>query len=148
VGALVTDGVDRSLLDALKKQLEGEGATLEIVAPAIGGVAASDGTHIEANHRIGGGPSVLFDAVAVLPSAEGATLLLQNAAAAEFISDAFGHLKFIAWTKAAMPLLERAGVAKDMDDGCLELTDPTMAARFVAACRKLRRWEREQTVKF
>ena len=40
----MTDGVDRELLDALKKALEAEGATLEIIAPTVGGVEASDGT--------------------------------------------------------------------------------------------------------
>ncbi len=63
VGALVTDGVDQSLLDALRKALELEGATLEIIAPTVGGVEASDGTRVEADQKIGGGPSVLYDAV-------------------------------------------------------------------------------------
>ena len=143
VGVLVTEGVDRSLLDALKKDLEGEGATLEVVAPTIGGVEASDGTRIGADQKLGGAPSVLYDAVAVLPSIEGAKLLLKSAAARDFVSDAFVHLKFIAWTNAAMPLLEKAGIAQDMDEGCIELTGSKSTAEFVAACRKLRRWERE-----
>src|ERR1700677_1202511 len=109
VGALLTDGVDRSLLDALRKQLDDEGAVLEIVAPTIGGVEASDGTRIQADQKISGGPSVLYDAVAILPSEEGANLLLTNASAKDFISDAFAHLKFIAFVQNAMPLFEKAG---------------------------------------
>jgi catalase len=146
VGALVTDGVDRSLLDALKKELEAEGAMLEIIAPTVGGAAASDGTRIAADQKIGGGPSVLYDAVAILPSDEGVTLLLKNAAARDFVSDAFAHLKFIAWVKAAMPLFEKAGIAADLDAGCIELTGAKSAAQFLAACRKVRQWEREQVV--
>ncbi len=38
VGALVTDGVDAGLVEALRGALEEEGAMLEIVAPTIGGV--------------------------------------------------------------------------------------------------------------
>jgi catalase len=148
VGALVTDGVNRAFLDALKKELEGEGAMLEIVAPTIGGVQASDGSRIEADQKIGGGPSVLYDAVAVLPSEAGAGLLVKNAAAVEFVSDAFAHLKFIAWVKAAMPLFHKAGIAQDLDEGCIELTSAKSAAQFLAACRKLRKWDREQTVTF
>ena len=148
VGALVTDGVNRAFLDALKKELEGEGAMLEIVAPTIGGVQASDGSRIEADQKIGGGPSVLYDAVAVLPSEAGAGLLVKNAAAVEFVSDAFAHLKFIAWVKAAMPLFEKAGIAQDLDEGCIELTSAKSAAQFLAACRKLRKWNREQIVTF
>src|SRR5579872_2348480 len=85
VGALVTDGVDHAVLNALKRELEQEGAVLEVIAPAIGGVEASDGTRISADQKIGGGPSVLYDAVAVLPSEEGAKLLLNNASARDFI---------------------------------------------------------------
>ena len=74
VGALVTDGVNRELLDALQKAVEAEGATLEIISPTVGGVEASDGKLVAGNQKIGGGPSVLYDAVAVLPSEEGVKL--------------------------------------------------------------------------
>jgi catalase len=143
---LVTDGVDRSLLDALRKALELEGATLEIIAPTVGGIEASDGTRIEADQKVGGGPSVLYDAVAVLPSEDGANSLLKSGAARDFISDAFIHLKFIAWVSAALPLFERAGIGREMDKGCIELTGAKSAAEFVAACRKVRMWEREPSV--
>ena len=146
VGVLVTDGVDRPLLDALKKALKGEGATLEIIAPTVGGVAASDGTRIEGDQKIGGGPSVLYDAVAILVSEKGVKDLLKNIAVRDFVSDAFGHLKFIAFVKSAIPLFEKAGIAQDLDDGCIELAGPKDAARFLAACRKIRRWERETLV--
>jgi catalase len=146
VGALVTDGVDSAILNSLKKELSAEGAMLEIIAPTVGGVQASDGTWIEADQKIGGGPSVLYDAVAVLPSAEGATLLLKNAAAADFVSDAFGHMKFIGWVKAAKPLFDKVGIA--LDEGCIELTGARSAAQFLTACRNLRHWDREDVVTF
>ena len=38
VGALVTDGVDSKLLDALKQELEAEGAMLELIAPTGAGL--------------------------------------------------------------------------------------------------------------
>ena len=144
VGALVTDGVDRSLLEALKQALDSEGAMLEVVAPTVGGVEASDGTRIEADQKIGGGPSVLYDAIAVLPSQAGTGLLLTNGSAKDFVSDAFGHLKFIAYVKAALPLFEKAGI--EPDEGFIELTGPKSVTQFVADCRKLRLWTREQVV--
>jgi catalase len=146
VGVLVTDGVDSALFNALKLELDGEGAMVEIIAPTVGGVEASDGTRIVADQKIGGGPSVLYDAVAVLPSDEGVQPLLKNAAAKDFVSDAFAHLKFIAYDKAAMPLFEKAGIAADLDEGCIELSSLKSAKQFVMACRKLRRWEREELV--
>jgi catalase len=86
---------------------------------------------------------VLYDAVAVMISPEGAEALLKDAAAKDFVSDAFGHLKFIAYIDAAMPLLEKAGIAPDLDAGCVILNGPKNPDSFVKACRKLRRWDRE-----
>jgi catalase len=147
VGALVTDGMDRQIFEALKKAIEAEGAALEVVAPVIGGVKASDGTLIEGKQKIGGGPSVLYDAVAVIPSKEGCEALLKNGAARDFVSDAFAHLKFIAYTDAATPLFQKAGIAAaDMDDGFINLSKGKGPAAFVEACRKLRQWERQHAM--
>jgi hypothetical protein len=54
---------------------------LKLVAPEVGGVEASDGTWYEADEKLDGGPSVLFDAVAILPSENGAALLATKPAA-------------------------------------------------------------------
>jgi catalase len=148
IGVMITDGTNRELLNALQKEIKAQGATMELIAPSVGGVTGSDGKHIPANEKIGGGPSVLYDAVAVLPSQKGALDLLKNAAAVDFIKDAFGHCKFIAWVKTAMPLFDKAGITKEMDAGCIELTDPRSAVRFLTSCRKGRHWEREQVVTF
>ena len=75
-------------------------------------VEASDETMVEADQKVGGGPSVLDDAVAVLLSEDGANSLLKSGAARDFISDAFVHVKFIACVSAALPLFERAGIGK------------------------------------
>ncbi len=148
VGALVTEGVDAGLVEALRGALEEEGATLEIVAPTIGGVETSAGETLKADHKIGGGPSVLFDAVAILATEEGVAALGKNAAASDFVADAFGHLKFIAFAPSAKPLFQKAGIDQKLDDGCIELTSLKAVAQFVAACRKLRHWDREQVVSY
>ena len=44
-------------------------------------------------------------------------------------------------------LLEGAGVAKRMDDGFVELAKPDAAKDFIAACAKLRFWDREAVKK-
>jgi catalase len=143
VGALVTDGVDSSLLHGLKTALEEEGALLEIIAPQVGGVEASDGSWIEAAQQLRGGPSVLYDAVALLPSASGVADLLQEPTARDFVADAFAHCKFIGYVEAALPLFEKAGVADSRDDGCIALAGPQGCAHFVETCRQLRFWARE-----
>ena len=146
VGILVTDGTDSEVFEALKAAIEAEGATIEVIAPAVGGVTGSDGNRIDAQQKIGGGPSVLYDAVAVIPSKEGVQPLLKNAAAKDFVSDAFAHLKVVGYVDAAMPLFEKAGIAGDMDDGFVPLATSKGPSIFVAACRKLRIWSREQVV--
>lgn len=148
MGALVTDGVDAKLIGGLRTALEAEGATLEIVAPTAGGIQMSGGESLTADHKFSGGPSVVFDAVAILNSTDATDDLLQNAAVGDFIRDAFGHLKFIGYTQAAMPLLEKAGVADALDEACVELEGAKSINDFIIACRKLRFWKREETVSF
>jgi catalase len=145
LGALVTDGIDAKVLKRLAKALEKEGAQLKIVAPAVGGVEASDGTWIEAHEKIDGAPSVVFDAVALLASKEGAEFLALEPAARDFVSDAFAHMKFIGYTDAAIPLVEGAGALKD--DGVLPLDTQSDVDAFIQACRSLRFWGREPKLK-
>lgn len=57
--------------------------------------------------KIGGGPSVLYDAVPILPSKDGS--------AKDFVSDAFGHLQFIAFGKNALPPFKKAGLPEELD---------------------------------
>jgi catalase len=148
VGALVTDGVDGTLLDALRTALDAEGAQLTVVAPMVGGVEAADGTWIEADEKIDGAPSVVFDAVALLVSEQGAEVLVNESTARDFIADAFAHLKFIAYVDFALPMMARAGIdEQDVDAGCIELSTGKSAKAFVEACRKLRFWERSAAVK-
>jgi catalase len=143
VGALVTDGVDMHLLTALKAALDEAGAMLEIIAPHIGGVEASDGSWIPAAQKLDGGPSVLYDAVALLPSEEGARALAKEPAARDFVADAFAHMKFIGYVEAALPFFDKAGVLDSRDDGCIVLAGPESCAQFVATCGQLRFWSRE-----
>lgn len=146
VGVLVTDGVDASLFGAVKKAIEGEGAMVKVVAPNVGGVEASDGKWLEADELLAGGPSVLFDAVVLLPSAEGAALLAREAAARDFVADAHAHLKCIGYASPAEQLLRSVGAWDGQDEGFVALQSAKDAKTFLAACRKLRVWAREPKV--
>jgi catalase len=147
LGILVTDGADAALLDALIAQIQAEGARYEIVAPKVGGATLSDGQLVEAKQKIDGGPSVLYDAVAVLASEEGAALLAIDKPAKDFVNDAFAHCKFIALTAEAVPFFERAGVtAADTDEGVMRLETVADAQAFLEACRQVRFWNRELNV--
>lgn len=146
LGILMTDGADIGLFNALTKATLDVGATFEVVAPMVGGVQASDGTWVEATQKINGGPSVLYDAVVLLFSNEGAQLLAQESTARDFVSDAFAHAKFIGYTQPALALFDKAGLRGNMDAGCISLDQPADAATFLETCAALRLWEREEKV--
>jgi catalase len=97
---------------------------------------------------IDGGPSVLYDAVALLPADAAMDDLVQESTARDFVADAFAHCKFIGYVEAATPLLEKAGIAEDdYDEGCFALTSSKDAASFIGRLGKLRVWGREPSVK-
>lgn len=147
VGVLVSPGADAALLKKLMAAIKKEGAVTEIIAPKVGGAEAADGSWIEAHHMIDGGPSVLFDAVVLLLSLEGAERLTGEAAARDFVADAFAHCKFIGFTADAIPLLQKAGVDPEADEGLVALDGPKSIVGFIESCRKLRLWSRESNVK-
>ena len=144
LGVLVSDGADVGLVTELKKAVEAEGGMIEFVAPKVSRVSASDGTWIEARQQIHGGPSVLYDAVAIVVPEEGGKMLASLPPAKDFVSDAFAHMKFIAYAPAAAPLLRKAGIGEDLDAGCVELDAPAAVKAFVAKLGDLRYWPREK----
>ncbi len=146
IGALITDGTNAGIVAKLADALHAEGATLELVAPKVGGAMMSDGKLLPADQKIDGGPSVLFDAVVILASAAGAAGLAGDAATKDFISDAFAHCKFIGFVESAVPLLEGAGVAADADAGIVALNGRNGVGRFVKTCHDGRFWDRELQV--
>ena len=142
-----TTDLDVGITGSVEAQIEKEGATMEVIASKVGGVEAADGSLIAAKHMIDGGPSVLFDAVALVLSEDGAERLTGEAAARDFVADAFAHCKFIGFTPGATPLLQKAGVDPDADEGLISLDDKKAIAGFIESCRKLRLWSRETAVK-
>ena len=146
LGLLVSDGADAALVKALMDAVKAADALCEVIAPKIGGATLSDGALLPAQQKIDGGPSVLYDAVAVIVSDEGAALLSKDAPSKDFVADAFAHCKFMGLSPEAKPLLVKAGIAEDLDDGCLGLKSADDAKAFVAALGPLRFWDRESKV--
>ena len=147
LGILVSDGTDAAIFKALLAEITEQKATFEVIAPKIGGVTLSDGNWIEAHQMIDGGPSVLYDAVALLPSAEGTGDLLKEATARDFVADAFVHCKFIGYVETALPLMQKAGIADSLDEGVIALGAARDVMTFIKALGKLRVWGREPSVK-
>ncbi len=139
IGILVADGSDAKAVDRLKAAIGKAGAVAKVIAPKIGGAKGADGTLIPADGQLAGTPSVTVDAVAVVLSDDGCAALLKEAAAVQFVMDAFGHLKAIGANEAAKPLLDKAGV--EPDEGVTSLGED-----FLAAAVK-RFWDREPKVR-
>ena len=131
-------------MEAAKKA----GAVVELVAPTIGGVTATDGALRPVRGQVDGTPSVLFDAVVVIPGEQGAVELSTYAPALDFLRDAHAHCKFIALGPDAGELLSAAGLADLVDGGYVALDGKpaTTTASFIASCADLRFWDREPTV--
>lgn len=146
LGVLVTDGVDVKLVNALQAAIDSEGAVMELIAPTISGVKASDGTPLPAHHKIDGGPSVLFDAVALLIADEAALSLTKLPPARDFVSDAYAHYKFVGFSESATKLFSKVGLPEDLDDGFIPLKSARDAKAFVASLAQLRFWDRPDGV--
>lgn len=141
IGILVAEGSEKSVIDDLMDALSTEGAVCKIVAPRVGEVMLDDQSFLKVHGQLAGTPSVMFDAVAIVLSADAAAKLCNEAAAVDFVRDAFGHLKAIAADAGAQALLDKAGIMKD--DGVVFVQNMD---QFLAAA-KTRQWDREKFVR-
>ncbi|AWH30089.1 catalase HPII [Stenotrophomonas sp. YAU14A_MKIMI4_1] len=137
IGILFDEGSDAGLIASLRKAAQKAGAEVKLVAPKVGGARLSDGKVQAADGQLAGTPSVLFDAVAVVLSADAAKGLVKEAAAVEFVSHAWAHLKAIASDAGGQALLKAARVGNDA--GIVEAEN---AKGFLAAAAT-RQWARE-----
>ena len=141
IGILVADGSDGAVVDEVRKAAVAAGAKVKIVAPKVGGARLANGSLLEADGQLAGTPSVMFDAIAVILSDEGAKLLTRESAAIDFMHDAYVHLKAIAVDKGGQKLLPRANIERDR--GVVDVSD---LASFISAATT-RQWDREASVR-
>ncbi len=145
IGCLVADGTDPAFVAALTTSVKNAGAKLKVIAPKVEGAKGANGKLIPADFQLAGGPSVLFDAVVLAVSPEGAQQLAMQSAAISFVQDAFAHLKVIGHTAEATPLLQKANVIPDR--GIVPMQNSGSADRFLAEAAKGRIWDRESKVR-
>lgn len=144
---MIADGTEATLFKAVKTATEAVGATVAVIAPKISGATLSNDKLVAADEKIGGGPSVLFDAIVVLLSPEAAAKLTKDAASKDFVTDAFAHCKFIGYNTEVMPLLDAAGLSAALDAGCKLLKSDQDVQDFIQICAQLRFWERSAKTK-
>ncbi|HEY0232302.1 MAG TPA: catalase, partial [Dokdonella sp.] len=141
IGILVDDDSDFATVEALRKAAKADGAAVKLVAAKIGGVRAKGDKTLTIDGQLAGTPSLVFDAVALVLSDAAGKKLAKEAAAVDWVRDAFGHLKAIAHDTGAKAVLDAAGV--EMDAGVIEARNTKV---FIAAATT-RQWAREPTLR-
>jgi len=139
VGCLVSEGGDMALVEALRAAVTAEGGVFKTVAPKVGAV---DGG---ADFQLAGGPSVLFDAVALVIAPEATSKLTKDGVAKSFVADAYDHAKVIGYTAGAAMLLDKADVPAG-EPGVVRLDKDSVAA-FIEQAKAGRVWAREDKVR-
>jgi catalase len=144
LGILVSDGVPVKVFSALVRAMKATKATIEVIAPAIFGVEADDGTAIEAHQQLAGGPSVVYDAVVLALGPTGSRTYSNMPAARDFIADAYAHCKYIGYTEGASDLLQAALGEQPLDEGVIALDGKPSIDVFTRELVNLRVWSREK----
>ena len=143
IGVLVSDGFDAQLVSDIKAAAEKLGATVEIIGPRVAGIMTSDGESMDMDHKVDGGPSILFDAVAIVGGEKGIEALAAMPPAREFLANAYAHYKFVAYNEAALPLFNKTGLPKNLDAGFVNISDGETIKKFLESCKSFRYWKRK-----
>ena len=142
LGLLVTEGADGDVVAAVRAAVERARGVVDVIAPRIGPLELGDGSEVVPDHFVAGAPSVLFDAVAIVASADGAAALADQPEARDFVTDAFSHFKLVGHSPEASVLFEAAGV--EPDGGFTELSEKSARA-FAKSLGAMRYWERDRS---
>ncbi len=141
IGILVAEGSKHSEIQKFEEAAMAEGARVKIVAPNKE-VTLDDGTIIQADERVSGGPSVMFDAVVSIIMPDQAKKLAKDSATLDWFNDAYVHCKAIAYCGATDEfILSKLPVEKDA------FVTPLAEIDSFIENAKSRLWEREPKVR-
>ena len=141
IGILVAEGSKHSEIQKFEEAAMTEGARVKIVAPNKE-VTLDDGTIIQADERVSGGPSVMFDAVVSIIMPDQAKKLAKDSATLDWFNDAYVHCKAIAYCGATDEfILSKLPVEKDA------FVTPLAEIDSFIENAKSRLWEREPKVR-
>lgn len=141
IGILVAEGSKHSEIQKFEEAAMAEGARVKVVAPNKE-VTLDDGTIIQADERVAGGPSVMFDAVVSIIMPDQAKKLAKDSATLDWFNDAYVHCKAIAYCGATDEfILSKLPVEKDA------FVTPLAELDSFIENAKSRLWEREPKVR-
>ncbi|MEP6944171.1 MAG: catalase, partial [Betaproteobacteria bacterium] len=145
VAILVADGIDGESATRIHAALSARDAVPRYVGANLGTVMSADGDPIEVEIAMEGGPSVLWDGVAVPGGADALAALAASGQALEFLRDQYRHCKSMLMLDDASDLLAKAGITAGDDAGIVNggaSVDAALSA-FIDALAKHRHYERE-----
>ena len=125
IGILFADGSDREEIETLKSAIESAGGKAMLIAQRLKNIKTKGGV-MDADGQLFGTPSCILDAIALVLSEAASVELSKEAAAVQFVMDAYGHLKAIGDNGNSSTLLKKAGVVGDA--GVTSLGKPFLTA--------------------
>jgi len=147
IAFLIADGVDMTSLNEMKKALEDEQATVELIAPKLGAIKGMKNEELPADESFLTAASVLYDAVFVPSGEKSMAALSQEPDAIHFINEAYKHCKAIAFADNSSALLDKTQLKGAKDPGLLIGSKGNLVKDFITAIAKHRVWERENARK-
>jgi catalase len=107
IAAVIADGYDCQVLDAIRKAAEAEGAIIETVAPHLGEIRSAKGRTVNADKTFSTTHSVLYDAVFMPGGDDAVRTLLSQQPVAPFFMETYAHAKPICIAGAALDAAPR-----------------------------------------
>ena len=125
IGILFADGSDKEEIETLKSAIEQAGGKAMLIAKRLKNIKTKGGA-MDADGQLFGTPSCTLDAIALVLTEAASVELSMEAAAVQFVMDAYGHLKAIGHNGNCAALLKKAGVVADA--GVTSLGKPFLTA--------------------
>ncbi|CAG4917455.1 catalase HPII [Paraburkholderia saeva] len=140
IALLAAPGADVAALGKLRDAFGKEGAMAMVVAPSLAAIG-----DVVPDATLAGMPSIMFDAVFVVPGKDSAQTLSKNGDARHFVLEAYRHLKAIGATGSAREVLKAAHLP-DEEAGVTTGEDGQLAdviKQFIEVAGQHRVWARE-----
>jgi catalase len=153
VAVLAADGVDAKGLMTVRKQLEGAGATVEVVSKLLGKLKPSSGDPVHVDKNYVTATSVMYDGVIVAGGADSVAALATHGDAMHWINETYKHCKTVGAVGEGVDLLRGAkfadvrvadGDGAMAEHGVVTARDPgAFATAYLEALGQYRHWDRQ-----
>ncbi|RKG79807.1 catalase [Corallococcus terminator] len=141
IAVLVADGVDSDELMAVRKELEGQGAHVKVIAKHLGTVKAANGQAVKVDKSAITTASIEYDGVYIPGGAASVATLKKDGEARHFVQEAYLHCKTVAASTGATDVLKACEV-DPAAPGIVTGTAQALGKAFVTALAKHRHWDR------